>query len=85
MGRKFFCLVLLPLVFLPGAAGEACYENNHELNSDDRLNQHRFYVGLGVKFTPTAKVGSYYFRGIKLTSGEWEPVDEVGLEMGPAY
>lgn len=69
----------------PWVAWEAYYEDNPDLDSGDRLNRHRLYVGLGAKVTRVIKAGCYYYREEALKDGEWEPNNEIGLEMSLSY
>ena len=69
----------------PWTAWEVYYENNPELNPDDRLNRHRFYVGLGARLTPTVKTGCYYFWENVLSSAGWQYNNQIGLEISWTY
>ena len=69
----------------PWVAWEAYYEDNPDMESGDRLNRHRLYVGLGAKVTRVIKAGCYYYREEVLKDDEWDTNNEIGLEMSLNY
>ena len=69
----------------PWVAWEGYYENAPRLAQSDRLNRHRFFLGLGAKLTPRLKTGCYYYREAVLKNDRWDDNNEIGFEITAAY
>jgi hypothetical protein len=63
----------------PWLAWEAYYENNPDWDSGDRLNRHRFFVGLNARLTSVLQIGGYYYWERALRNNVWESNHEIGL------
>jgi hypothetical protein len=69
----------------PWLAWEAYYENNPYWDSGDRLNRHRFFVGLNARLTSILQIGGYYYWERARRSDVWESNHEIGLGITLAY
>ena len=69
----------------PWVAWEAYYEDSPYLEDDDKLNRHRFYVGIGARLTRNLKTGCYYYREKVLANDAWDSNNEIGVEMSLVF
>lgn len=69
----------------PWTAWEGYFENDPRLERGDRLNRHRWYVGLSGRLSRSVKAGCYYYAERVLQSDTWASNNEIGLEIGLVY
>lgn len=69
----------------PYAAWEAFYEEKDGLSGSDKLNRHRYYVGISSKLTEHIKGGLYYLWQTDLKGGNWKDTNVAGIEAGISF
>jgi len=76
---------LTNLAINPYAAWEAFYEDKDELSGSDKLNRHRFYIGVGAKLSDHIKGGLYYLLQTDRNGDNWKNTNVAGLEIAASF
>lgn len=69
----------------PYAAWEAFYEDKDGLSSSDKLNRHRYYLGVSAKFSDRIKGGLYYLLQTDRDGDDWKSTNVAGLEIAASF
>ena len=69
----------------PYAAWEVNYEDDSDKDSEDRLNRHRLYAGIGAKIRKQGKAGLYYMWENNKKAGEWTNINVLGADLGFSF
>ena len=69
----------------PWVAWEGYYEDDPGIPSGDRMNRHRFFVGLGADLREKLKAGAYYYVEEALKSGDWSTNHEIGFDVTAVF
>lgn len=76
---------LTGLAINPYAAWEAFYEDKDGLSSSDKLNRHRYYLGVSAKFTDHINGGLYYMLQTDRDGDAWKNTNVAGLEIAASF
>jgi len=76
---------LTSLAINPYAAWEAFYEDKSDLSGSDKLNRHRYYVGVSAKLSDRLKGGVYYLLQTDRDGDDRKNTNVVGLEIAASF
>lgn len=69
----------------PYAAWELNYEDKDGLTGSDKLNRHRYYLGVSGRISDRIKGGVYYMLQTDRDGDDWKNTNVAGLEIAASF